>query len=178
MTSLVVNTGFPYFFFLYNPGYFLSIAFFAPASAFLTPAGDTRSCIALTAAGPVSGLDIGFLAAGFADGLSLIISAGLIRRTLNGFVIDGSFGLAVVLATGFFFIIAISTYTSCLTYRTCDTFLAFLLALFLTCLLSSCLSSLLSSWRVTNSSGCTLCCCLLFLYLLNSNTTSSSTLAI
>jgi hypothetical protein len=46
----------PYLDFLYNPGYFLSMAFLAPVSAFLTPAGEVRRWIASIAAGPVSGI--------------------------------------------------------------------------------------------------------------------------
>jgi len=52
----------PYFF-LVNPGYFLAIAFLAPASACLTPAGDTRRCSASTAAGPVRDIGVFFVGA-------------------------------------------------------------------------------------------------------------------
>jgi hypothetical protein len=55
---LTDNNGGPYFFFLYNPGYFLSMAFFAPDSAFFTPDGEVRRWIASTAAGPVSGFGL------------------------------------------------------------------------------------------------------------------------
>jgi len=64
----------PYFF-LYNPGYFLSMAFFAPDSAFLTPAGDVRRWIASTAAGPVSGINF-FLPLGPVLGIKVFFDAG------------------------------------------------------------------------------------------------------
>jgi hypothetical protein len=74
----------PYLDFLYNPGYFLSIAFLAPDSAFFTPDGDTRFCNASTAAGPVSVLGIGFLAP----------TAGL--RGATGFLGAGFFIFGIV----------------------------------------------------------------------------------
>jgi len=49
----------PYLDFLYNPGYFLSMAFLAFASDFFTPLGDTWRCSSATAAGPTN-LGIGF----------------------------------------------------------------------------------------------------------------------
>jgi hypothetical protein len=48
----------PYLDFLYNPGYFLSIACFCFISDFLTPLGDTWRCSSATAAGPLSGAGV------------------------------------------------------------------------------------------------------------------------
>jgi hypothetical protein len=87
----------PYLDFLYNPGYFLLVAFLASISAFFTPAGETRRCSASTAAGPVSGINF-FLPLGPVLGIGVLTPFDGARETV-GFIGDV-----------FFFIFGITSY--------------------------------------------------------------------
>jgi hypothetical protein len=84
----------PYLDFLYNPGYFLSIAFLAPDSAFFTPDGETRRCSASTAAGPVSGINF-FLPLGPVLGIGVLTPFDGVRETV-GFLGAGFFIFAII----------------------------------------------------------------------------------